>query len=290
MHLQQTKRASRDTGGPQYYFHDLSKAVKAYLRQQGAVRVALFTPYGATKSDYFAVSENRKLASDLRPIPGRVGHDRVQQGRASESIGESIRKWYRLPLGDFERINVDIEIRDDVFYLIPLSYRYAARGKAKVIATEDRPLTFTREYVSKLWKEQLHRVQQEQSGIVEWALEEICRIVKDHRQHTKVSHIQEQDLLRASGPLKHLGVSLGGYVGKGYDCLSQFSFRGYPSYTIPVEIKKDSSGFAYQQRKYGKNELSRAVILCTVHGHRQLPRNIDVIELEGLCRYAHQSV
>jgi len=90
MHLQQTKRGSRETGGPQYYFHELSEPVKLYLRQKGAVRVALITPYGATKSDYFAVSANHKLDSKSRPVPGNVGHDRIQQGRAGESIGESI--------------------------------------------------------------------------------------------------------------------------------------------------------------------------------------------------------
>ena len=55
MHLQQTKRGSRKTGGLQYYFHKLSEPVKLFLRKKGAVRVALVTPYGATKSDFFAV-------------------------------------------------------------------------------------------------------------------------------------------------------------------------------------------------------------------------------------------
>jgi hypothetical protein len=41
MHLQQTKRLSLASGGPQYYFHDLSDPVLTYLRAQGAVRVAL---------------------------------------------------------------------------------------------------------------------------------------------------------------------------------------------------------------------------------------------------------
>jgi len=95
MHLQQTKRASIETGGPQYYFHDLSDAVKTYLRAKGAVRVALITPYGATKTDYFAVSTDRKLNTQLKPVPGNVGHDRIQQGRAAQSIGEAIRFWYR---------------------------------------------------------------------------------------------------------------------------------------------------------------------------------------------------
>jgi hypothetical protein len=38
MHLQQTKKGSRGTGGPQYYFHNLTDSVKTYLRKKGAVR------------------------------------------------------------------------------------------------------------------------------------------------------------------------------------------------------------------------------------------------------------
>jgi hypothetical protein len=78
---------------------------------------------------------------------------------------------------------------------------------------------------------------------------------------------------------------LGGFVGKGYDCISQFEFFGFPPYRVPVELKRDSTGFHYQQRKYGKDELSRAVVLCAIHGHKQVPVNIDVIELEALCQY-----
>ena len=133
MHLQQTKRGSIETGGPQYYFHDLSDAVKTYLRAKGAVRVALVTPYGATKTDYFAVSTDRKLNVAQKPVPGNVGHDRIQQGRAAQSIGEAIRLWYRLPTGNFERIDVEIDIRDDAFYLTPLESKVfpAARKRLK---------------------------------------------------------------------------------------------------------------------------------------------------------------
>jgi hypothetical protein len=70
MHLQQTKQGSRETGGPQYYFHSLTEAVRMFLRSKGAVRVALITPYGATKSDFFAVGSDHKLDSKWRPIPG----------------------------------------------------------------------------------------------------------------------------------------------------------------------------------------------------------------------------
>jgi hypothetical protein len=285
MHLQQTKRGSIQSGGPQYYFHELSDAVKTYLRAKGAVRVALVTPYGATKTDYFAVSTDRKLNPQQKPIPGGVGHDRIQQGRAAESIGEAIRLWYRLPKGSFERIDVDIEVRDAAFYLTPLNCKYASKNTTRQIPIVERPLTFNSSYISSFWKNQLQEAEKKQHGIVAWSLSEICRIVKDHLPTSRLPHIQEPDILRASGPLKHLGMELGGYVGKGYDCVTRFSFLGYPTYSVPVEIKRNSSGFQYQQQKYGKDQLSRALVLCAVHDHAHVPKNIDVIELRAMCLY-----
>lgn len=285
MHLQQTKKGSRESGGPQYYFHDLTDPVRIYLRNKGAVEVALVTPYGATKTNYLAVSTDRKLDHRLRPVPGKVGHDRIQQGHAAESIGEAIRLWYNLPPGDFDAIAVDIDIIDNAFYLTPLRYKYSSRPKSKEIPRIERSLTFTQSYVSELWTQQLANVNGQEPGVVWWALSEICRVVQAHLPKP-TPHIQESDLLRTSGPLKHLGVALGGYVGKGYDCFSEFTFLRFPSYGVPVEVKKFSHNFSYQERKYGKDLLSRAVILCAVHDHKQLPKNVDVIELRAMCDYA----
>ena len=243
MHLQQTKRISRASGGPQYYFHDLSDPVKLYLRNEGAVRVALITPYGATKSNYFAVSFDKKLDKNLKPILGKVGHDRIQQGHASMSIGESIRHWYNLSAGDFERIDLDIEIYDNSFYITPMICKFANSPRKIEPPRIERPLTFTKDYISPLWKNQLEFSEKNWPGILKWTQEEICRIVKDHRPKTKLDHIQETDILRASGPLNHLGMKLGGYVGKGYDCITNFSFLNYPTYNVPVEIKRESKGF-----------------------------------------------
>ena len=248
----------------------------------------MVTPYGATRTDYFAVSTDKKLDEKQRPISGNVGHDRIQQGQAAQSIGESIRDWYNLPKGNFERIDVDIDIRDEAFYLTPLNCKYAARSTTKQIPTVDRPLTFDSSYISPLWKFQLQQVDKIQRGIVAWSLNEICRIARDHLPSTRLPHIQEPDILRASGPLRHLGMTLGGYVGKGYDCVTEFSFAPYPTYVVPVEIKRNSSGFEYQQKKYGKDELSRAVILCAIHDHKQVPKNIDVIELRALCAHSKE--
>ncbi|MDO8795299.1 MAG: hypothetical protein Q7J25_11835 [Vicinamibacterales bacterium] len=281
MHLQQTKRGSIATGGPQYYFHDLTDSVRTYLRKKGAVRVALVTPYGATKSDFFAVGKDHKLTSG-KVATGNVGHDRIQQGSAEGSIGEAVRHWYCLRTGNFERIDVDVQTVDDVFYVRPLRCKYASGSKNVDLEIIERPLTFTQDYQSAFWRRHLHGLD---PGLVIWSLEEICRIVRDHRPGTRLPHIQELDILRASGPLRHLGLRLGGFVGKGYDCYSEFKFADFPPYSVPVELKRDSTGFHYQQRKYGKEELSRAVVLCASHGHKQVPVNIDIIALDALCEY-----
>ncbi len=290
MHLQQTKRASAASGGPQYYFHSLSNAVKTFLRSEGAVPVALVTPYGATKSDFQAVSEAHKLDNAQQPVPGNVGHDRIQQGKAAESIGEAIRYWYGLPAGQFERIDSEIDIIDDAFYLRPTTCKYAETSRSRTLERVERPLTFTRDYMSPFWRKQLEKIKEKEPQLLEWSVREICRVSKDHRPYSKLPHIQETDLLRASGPLHHLGVMLGGYVGKGYDCSTNFEFLNYPQYCAPLEIKRNSQGFHYQQKKYGKNELSRAVILCANHNHSTLPANIDVIELEAFYKFGRDTL
>ena len=236
MHLQQTKRGSRQTGGPQYYLHNMTPEVKEYLCAKGKARVALVTPYGATLSDYVALSKDRKLNSAQELVPGSVGHHRIQQGGAGESMGEAIRQWYGLTAGDFERIEVDIEIRDEAFYVAPLLCKYAASPKAERITKPERPLTFTVNYRSNFWMSQLRSMVLKDGPIVWWSIEEIRRIARDHQRGTKLAHIQETDILRASGPLKHLGMTLGGFVGKGYDCKTDFQFVDYPIYNVPVEL------------------------------------------------------
>jgi len=100
MHLQQTKVDSIKSGGPQYYLHNLTDHIKLYLRNKGVVPVALVTPYGATRSQYYAVGKDHKLGLERKAESGKVGHDRIQGG-GGESIGESIRNWFRLPMVTF---------------------------------------------------------------------------------------------------------------------------------------------------------------------------------------------
>ena len=288
MHLQQTKRGSRVSGGPQYYFHDLTRHIKGYLRNEKAVPVALVTPYGATPSSFMALATDAKLSQDRKVIAGRVGHDRIQQAAAGESIGEAIRYWYKLKSGDFERINVEMEVLDDKFYLTPIGYKYAGVPKTQTIEHPEFPLSFNDKKQSSLWRRQLAHDRDMQPEIFRWSLEEICRVANAHAKNAGFRYVKEEDLLRASGPLKVLGVELGPYVGKGFDCKGVFRFLDYEPYEAPIEIKKASSGFGYQQKKYSPQELSRAVILCVRNDLLNVPPNVDIIQLETLCSAAGQ--
>jgi len=288
MHLLQSKRRSRATGGPQYWFQDITKDIKLRLRADQAVPVALVTPYGATPSTFRAVWRDAKLTPDGKTETANAQHDRIQQAGAGESIGEAIRHWYKLKPGDFERIDIEIQVWDEEFYLTPVGYKYAGRPKTQAIQRPEFPLSFNDRRQSELWRQQLEHIRRKQPEMWRWSLTEICRVAQAHAQDAGFPNVMEQDLLRASGPLNVLGVELGPYVGKGYDCRGVFRFLDYEPYKVPVEIKKKSSGFQYQQRKYAPEELSRAVILCMRHDMPNVPHNVDVIQLETLCSVLSQ--
>ncbi len=283
MHLQQTKRGSRKTGGPQCYFHDLSEEIVHFLRHKKAVPVALVTPYGATRSAFRALSLDAKLSPDGNVVGGRVGHDRIQQAEAGESIGEAIRRWYKLPAGDFERVDVEIRIIDAKFYLTPVGYKYADHPRPGVIERPEFPLSFNHRMQSQLWRRQLEILKMKHPEMWKWSAQEICRVSAAHQSDGMARFVREEDLLRASGPLKMLGVECGPYLGKGYDCTGTFQFLDYDPYGAPIEIKKLSSNFKYQQKKYSPELLSRVIILCARHDMKNVPVNVDVIELGALC-------
>lgn len=266
----------------------LTDEVSQYLRSKRAVPVALVTPYGATLSKFMALSANAKLAAGREIVPGRVGHDRIQQAAAGESIGEAIRRWYKLASGDFERIDVEIQTLDAKFYLTPISYKYARQPRPRVIQRPEFPLSFNDRMQSQLWRRQLQHVKQTRLEMWRWSLDEICRVTAAHAKGSGPPYIKEEDLLRASGPLKVLGVEFGPYVGKGYDCEGQFQFLNFESYKVPIEIKKRSSGFKYQQKRYSPEQLSRVVIVCARHDLVNVPPDVDVIELGALCSVLSQ--
>ena len=291
MHLQQTKAGSRQSGGPQYYFHDVPDTIKDYLRQKGKCDVVLQTPYGIAESPFLAVGKDHKIA-DGRVCTGKVGHDRIQQASGDASIGEAIREWYHLPSRiDFERIDVDVTIhRDGHFIMTPLCV--FLRGKSRGIELErlHNPLSFHRKHQSAFWQSQIERVNNRNHADLQWVGEQLRHVLAGHnRNHTASIAPKEEDLLRASGALFKLGMQLGAYVGKGYDCpQSRFEMLDYPAYVCPVEVKKSSTGFKYQLLKYFP--LPRAVILCIRHDMVNLPEHVDVVELATLAKYVSSVV
>lgn len=282
MHLQQTKAASISTGGPQYYFHSITAHVKEFLRRRGACSVVLQTPYGIASSSFTAVGRDHKISETGKIIAGKVGHDRIQ---GEESIGEAIRYWYGLKRGrDFERVDVDAAIHPDGhFILIPTAVTMRGSKRAQTLEKVNFPLSFHRDYQSKLWRKQIEMRRKESANDVSWAGAQIRRIVTEHRS-ADTRNVHEADLLRATGALSVLGLDLSLYLTRGYDCpTSQFSFSGFPTYLCPVEIKKHSLRFDYQITRY--TDLPRAVVLCIEHDLINQPDHIDVLELSTLADY-----
>lgn len=284
MHLQQTKAGSRASGGPQYYFHSIPGPIKTFLRKERACPVVLQTPYGIAKSTFIAVDRDHKLDSNNKPIPGKVGHDRIQQGAGTESIGEAIRHWYGLNEGDFEQIEVEAVIHAaGHFILIPTSV--TLRKKVRTIKLEKypSPLSFHHDHQGKLWREQISALRQTAPDDFQWVTEQVRRVVADHSD-AAAQFIKEEDLLRTAGALSLLGLDLSAYVGKGYDCpKSAFQFGSLPPYPCPVEIKKRSADFDYQVTNYA--DLPRAVVLCMRHDYVNPPEHVDILELTTLAEY-----
>src|SRR3989442_10266505 len=85
MHLQQTKAASRASGGPQYYFHDLPVFVKEFIRSRGACPVVLQTPYGIASSSFVAVGKDHKLGKKGKVMAGQKGPDPNQKASGKKN-------------------------------------------------------------------------------------------------------------------------------------------------------------------------------------------------------------
>ncbi len=236
------------------------------------------TPYGIAPSEFVAVGRDHKLTDSGKVVPGRVGHDRIQQARADHSIGEDIRRWYGLQgRGDFERIDVEVDIhKDGHFILAPTRVQFRNRHRSQEVEVPLNPLSFNHRQEGSLWRRQIEQMRTERPDDWGWACEEFRRVVHDHR-FPNPGRIHEADLLRTAGAFAKLGVRLGPYRLKGYDCATRFQFLGFPPYECPVEIKKRSQGFNYQIARY--SPLPRAVVLCLEHDLTNVPKHIDVIEL-----------
>ncbi len=244
--------------------------------------MVLHTPYGIAPTDFIAVSCNHKLTDSGKIVPGRVGHDRIQGGDGGHSIGEAIREWFGLPVkGDFERIDVDAAIhKDGHFILRPIAAQLRTRKKPIPIAHSKAPLSYNDQERSPLWENEIRAVNTKHPAEAAWIAEQLGIVVRDHLDE-KTANVHEADLLRVAGALSKLGLQLGPYAVKGYDCVaSRFRFGSLPSYWCAVEIKKDSTDFQYQMKKY--SPLPRAVVLCVTHTLQHVPDDIDVVELRAL--------
>lgn len=174
------------------------------------------------------------------------------------------------------------------FILTPLKARL--RRKAREIEVERPlyPLSFNGRHRSNLWRQQIAKRLQTAPRDVAWAHGEIFRVVSDHTEG-KIKNILESDVLRTAGALSLLGLQLGPYVGRFYDCdPSHFQFLNLLPYACPVEIKKHSRDFKYQMLRY--KPLPRAVILCVDDNLVNRPSHIDVLELRELCRYLSETL
>lgn len=96
MHLAQTKKESRKTGGPQYWFQGEPAHVTGFLEQKKTCAVILMTPYGPVETSFVLVHQERKITRSGQVVRANAQHHRVQKGQSKESIGEAIRRWFGL--------------------------------------------------------------------------------------------------------------------------------------------------------------------------------------------------
>ena len=284
MHLQQSKAQSRKTGGQQYWLQTMPSWFQNHLDTEKACDVLLQTPYGITRTSFVALHPDWKYGGKNKLVRANAQHYRVQADESRMSIGEAIRRWFGLPKSrDFETIEIEAAFYDDDIILIPTAVTMRGSGRTQILEKVTNPLSFHRDYQSKLWRKQIAACRKACEEDVAWAGTQIRRVVSSHRK-ADTEYIHEADLLRAAGALSVLGLDLGLYLTKGYDCPnSEFDFSGFPPYPCPVEIKKRSSRFDYQIMRYAN--LPRAVVLCIEHDLINPPEHVDVLELSALADY-----
>jgi hypothetical protein len=270
--IEQTKKGSIKSGGPQYYLQDLSDNSKELLRARGECPVKLWTPYGIIQSGLVAVSS----------VVGKVGHDRVQRRGAGGTIAHQVAHWFGLRETDIERIDFEDSFDDDSFVVRPSRVKFFDRTNPKNVYPDSNPLTMVPGHRSPFLLEQIRELKDWSSEEFEWVRGQIGSMEEQHTR--KRMNVDERDLLRSSGALHRLGVNLGMYHTKEVDCPeATFSFSGLPAYPCPVEIEEESHGFAANH--HAKHRKQRIVVLCMEHNDRGVMRGyVDVLELKELSR------
>jgi hypothetical protein len=282
MHLLQSKEGT--SGGPQYWLQDIEKWLANHLEKERACQIVLQTPYGITKTSFNLLHPDWKFGTHGKVKPANAQHYRVQADETNTSIGTAIQRWYGIKR-KIKRIEVSVNIHDRYFILTPTRVTTSGADRAQTLERVNSPLSFHKDYQSKLWKRQIESCRKESSIDVDLAGSQIKHVVAGHRKGD-VLNIHEADLLRTAGALSVLGVDLGIYLMKGYDCPgSHFCFSGLPAYPCPVEIKRRSLRFDYQITQY--TDLPRVVVLCLEHDLVNPPERVDIVELSTLAEYLH---
>ncbi len=269
--IEQTKKGSRKSGGPQYYLQDLSADTAIVLQSRGRCPVRLWTPYGVIDSGLEAVSRT----------VGKVGHDRVQSGGRVRSIADQIAVGFRLKRGDIERIEFDDSFEDGNLVILPSYVKFFRQRARRKLYPDRNPLTIVRGRHATILTEHLRASSLIRPNLP-WVRAQIESIAAAHDR--RAGDVDERDLLRASGALSRIGIELGMYRRKGIDCPdASFEFAGLPRYCCPVEIEERSSGFLAVHHRLHRRQ--RLVLLCMTHDAPETLRgHVDVLELRELAR------
>jgi hypothetical protein len=274
--IEQTKKGSRKSGGPQYYLQDLASNSRDLLRVRGRWPVRIWTPYGIVDSGLVAVSS----------AIGSVGHDRVQSGRAVPSVADQVAAWYRLDRNDVERIEFADSFDRDAFVICPTYVQFFGRKRRLTLQKDAHPLSVIAGHHSAVIGEHLGMLRQREARLLKWAGNELDLIVGEHEVSRR--DVDERDLLRASGALAVVGIRLGPYRVRGIDCPdARIGLCGYPSYPCPVEVEEASSGFLAQHHE--AHRATRVLVLCMRHTAREILRDyVDVVELRELSKLVRE--
>lgn len=272
--IEQTKKGSRSSGGPQYYLQDLSANCRDLLRHKQRCPVRLWTPYGVVSSGLVAVSS----------AVGKVGHDRVQSGRRVPSIADQIAVWYGLRASDIEHIEFHDSFDDECFVIRPSKVKFWRKKNVQTIYPDTNPLTLTAGHRSSLLLARIRWMKRCSKADLEWVVAQIRAMVEEHAAGRFA--IDERDLLRASGALSKLGIDLGVYRARGIDCPdATFQFADLPPYCCPVEIEEKSSGFL--SAHHAAHRKQRVVLLCMGHDEPAVAQGyVDVLELQEVAKAA----
>jgi hypothetical protein len=269
--IEQTKKGSRKSGGPQYYLQGLSDTVTTVLEAKRRRPLVLWTPYGLVETQLAAVSKR----------VGAVGHDRIQTTRRGvPQIAEQVAYWYALKSRELETIEFADVASANVLLMVPSRITFFGRKQPRKLQKDSHPLTVTAHHRSPFLLAGIRDALGACAHCRKWVVDQIGELVEQHERATL--NVDEKDLLRASGALHRLGVNLGMYRTHGLDCPeATFCMGGLPGYPCPVEIEERSRGFlaAHHDADRGR----RVVVLCMEHDASEvLSESTDVIELRGV--------